>query len=65
MVEVTDWSVGEVNDGNLWKLKLEDVGDPKRKFEEVAYGSTGDGRGKYWGVTNARLWKVINGNMWK
>jgi hypothetical protein len=44
-------------------VKLEVVGDKKCKFEEVAFGSREDGRRKYWGVTNARLWKVINGNM--
>jgi hypothetical protein len=39
------------------------VGDAKCKFEELAYGSTEDGRLKNWSVTNARLWKVINGSM--
>jgi hypothetical protein len=47
--------VGEVSDVNLGKWKLEVVGDAKYKFEEMADGSTGDGRRKYWGVTNARL----------
>jgi hypothetical protein len=38
MVDVTDWSVGEVSDenfGRLWWIKM---------CEEVACGSTGDGR---------------------
>jgi hypothetical protein len=39
------------------------VGEAKFKFEELAYGSMENGRRKYWGVTNARLWKVINARM--
>jgi len=38
------------------------VGDAKM-CKEVAYGSTGGGRRKYWGVINARFWKMINGSM--
>jgi hypothetical protein len=40
--------------------KLEIVGDAKCKFEEVTYGSTEDGRRRFWVVTNKRLRKVIN-----